>query len=128
MNIRIQIKSIAKLDEDIAISEVPQPPQPFCWAECLGDCSTETSREHLISSGSIDDEFVSIEGASWCKGETLTIPKKKFKSSILCKAHNNVLTEVDREGISALHVFEEMLDRNAPKKQKFSATCLSGGY
>ncbi len=108
-NLHIRIESLRSTGAYALYDSVPQPSQPFCWAESLGDCSVEMDKEHLISSGSITDELVRVCGASWCHGRTSIVPKGHFKSSILCRKHNNQLSGVDQVGASGLHLLEAAL-------------------
>ena len=68
-----------------------------CWADCLGDCAGGQSREHYISDGIFDGESVTAFGLSWCKDRPISIGLGSATSRILCKKHNESLSDVDAE-------------------------------
>lgn len=65
-----------------------------CWAACLGGCSSNITREHYISDGIFEGKTVLIKGFSWCKDQR-QIGFSSAVSNILCKKHNNSLSNFD---------------------------------
>jgi hypothetical protein len=80
---------------------IPQAPQPICWAECLGGCSKEPSREHILSQSTLQGPQISVRGLPFLAGKQITLHKKDFRSNILCLDHNNKLCRVDEAGTRA---------------------------
>lgn len=86
-----------------------------CWAKWLGDCEGGITREHLISKNILPHEL-SIKGLRWCKEKEITFnPKSSFVSKILCKKHNNLLSDYDSEA----GVFLQIVEKWAKVSQKF---------
>jgi hypothetical protein len=86
---------------------IPQAPVPFCWASCLGDCSSDFSREHIISKATIPGPQISVEGFPFQRGEVITLHKQRFSANILCRYHNNLLSSVDQAGTSGFDAFRD---------------------
>jgi hypothetical protein len=61
-----------------------------CWAACLGGCSTQESKEHVISR-SIVGKFVRFV----VLGAEKVIGRDSFTVPILCRTHNSALSPVD---------------------------------
>ena len=80
-----------------------------CWAKNISSCSGKISREHLISKGVFEKQFLYVKGLPWCKGEEKKVSIASLTSKVLCKFHNNALSEVDKAGINAIRVFESIL-------------------
>ena len=70
-----------------------------CWATTVGNCSGSQSGEHIVSSGIFDSGNVTVSGFSWCQDGPITIGIKSAVSNILCKHHNEALSEFDSEAI-----------------------------
>lgn len=73
-----------------------------CWANQLGNCSDKISREHIVSRGIIacnKDMKIPIRGLSWCKNESKVVGINALVKKCLCTTHNNMLSEIDKEGI-----------------------------
>jgi hypothetical protein len=68
-----------------------------CWARSLGNCAGKLSREHLFSGGLFDQPQIIVSGYPWCKGEAKVVGVDAVTSKILCEAHNNALSPVDKE-------------------------------
>lgn len=71
---------------------------PKCYAQCLGDCDDEITAEHYISKNILDrhgDNFL-ISGMHWqAPGESKVLTSSTLLSRILCKRHNNALSDLD---------------------------------
>jgi hypothetical protein len=78
-----------------------------CWAECLGDCSDEQSREHIVSESLFLNETIDVTGFPWCK-TTKRIGIANLTAKILCRHHNSQLSPVDDGGAKAFAAFREM--------------------
>lgn len=76
-----------------------------CWANSLGGCSDKQSREHTISKTCFPRREVFVRGFPWCKEEAKRVRIETLWSKILCKAHNEKLSPVDREGGNACSCF-----------------------
>jgi hypothetical protein len=68
-----------------------------CWAEVLGDCAGGSSREHYVSDGIFDGEVITAFGLPWCKHVPMRVGLRAAASKILCKRHNEQLSEYDSE-------------------------------
>lgn len=68
-----------------------------CWAFCLGNCGGGSSREHYISDGILDGRVVNAFGLEWCKDAPKSIGIANATAKILCKTHNEALSEFDAE-------------------------------
>ena len=66
-----------------------------CWAASLGDCEGKLSREHTISECLFASGKVTVSGFPWCKGQLKTIGVSNLTRWILCKHHNNRLSDLD---------------------------------
>ena len=79
-----------------------------CWAEKLGECSGDISREHLVSSSLFSHDIVNVQGLGWCRNEVKRIGLANLTSKILCKKHNNDLSEVDMAGAESFDILREV--------------------
>jgi hypothetical protein len=70
-----------------------------CWASCLGNCGGGFSREHYISDGILDGRVVNAFGLEWCKDAPKSIGVANATAKILCKTHNEALSEFDTEAV-----------------------------
>lgn len=70
-----------------------------CYAAALGGCSHIQSKEHYFTQGIFSNKMITVEGQKWIKGESATVSKATLGLRILCTAHNNQLTQVDRAAI-----------------------------
>ena len=103
---------------------IPQAPEQICWAECLEGCSKEGSREHIITESTLRGPQINVRGLPFLNGKVLTLDKKDFKSNILCRAHNNVLSPVDSAGSSAFDSLRDAAGANPRKKYKIDGNLL----
>jgi hypothetical protein len=71
-----------------------------CWASNLGDCFGGASREHYISDGIFASEAVTAFGLSWCRAEPIQIGLGAAVAKILCRRHNEALSDFDAEAAS----------------------------
>jgi hypothetical protein len=76
-----------------------------CWADCLGNCGTKQSREHVISESLWLANSVTVQGFPWCADEPRNIGVASLTAKILCERHNNNLSPVDS---SAAKSFDEL--------------------
>ncbi len=72
---------------------------PGCYANVLSDCSPELSKEHWVSRSILDllgDVHV-ISNASWVPpgAQSKPLRSKALGSRILCKRHNEMLSDID---------------------------------
>jgi hypothetical protein len=83
-----------------------------CWASSCGTCGGGASREHYISDGIFDGESITAFGLSWCKVAPVSIGLASATAKILCKRHNEALSDFDAEAsrlsrFIALNVVDE---------------------
>lgn len=83
--------------------------QPTCWAASLGDCSDKISHEHILSKGLFGDE-IRVQGMSWCQTAPKKIATDAFTAKILCKKHNEELSNADSAAIGAAQIFREAFE------------------
>jgi hypothetical protein len=86
---------------------IPISPQPICRAACLGGCSQDDSREHLLTASTLRGPELGVRGLPFLNGETIRIHKDHFKSNILCRSHNNALSPVDEAGTVAFELLRK---------------------
>ena len=70
---------------------------PECWAKDISPCEGPQSGEHYVSKGLIDPNGVIIRGLPFCDDEFVKISVSSLKANILCKRHNEMLSELDTE-------------------------------
>jgi hypothetical protein len=68
-----------------------------CWAATLGTCGGGPSREHYITDGIFEGETINAFGLPWCIDEPLSIGLAAATARILCKRHNEALSDLDNE-------------------------------
>lgn len=93
-----------------------------CWASNYSECSGKISREHYISQGVFEQQFIYVKGFKWCKGKERKISIANLTSKVLCEHHNNELSEVDQTGINAIRIFEELIPEKY-RSNKNPPTC-----
>jgi hypothetical protein len=81
-----------------------------CWADCLGGCSSKQSGEHYVTKGLFEGDSLKIKGLPWCKFEEKTIGLGSATANILCKAHNEQLSQLDGEAIRAFDAIREIFE------------------
>ncbi|NMC35497.1 hypothetical protein GYA49_00465 [Candidatus Beckwithbacteria bacterium] len=71
-----------------------------CWASVLGGCNRK-SQEHIVSRNIIKKlevkNTISIFGAPWNECGVTHLNPSSLTSGILCRKHNQMLSEVDLE-------------------------------
>ena len=78
-----------------------------CWASKLNDCCNVISKEHLISASLFPkSNGVYVQGFHWCQNEPKKIGLASLTSKILCKHHNNSLSQLDTAAGHAFNNFE----------------------
>jgi len=78
-----------------------------CWASKLNDCCNNFSREHLVSASLFPkSNSIFVQGFKWCLNEKREIGLASLTSKILCKHHNNSLSELDTAAGHAFNNFE----------------------
>lgn len=78
-----------------------------CWASKLNDCCDNFSREHLISASLFPrSDTVFVQGFHWCQNEQKEVGLASLTSKILCKHHNNSLSQLDTAAGHAFNNFE----------------------
>src|SRR5207245_4901734 len=83
-----------------------------CWANQLGGCSQKITREHVVSRGLFDSEQIMVQGFKWCLNEPKKIGLSNLVAKILCKRHNNDLSDLDAAALRAFDIFRESIRLN----------------
>jgi hypothetical protein len=78
-----------------------------CWASCLGNCSDEQSREHIVSKSLFAMPAVAVYGLPWCKEEEKTVGIESLTAKILCRTHNSALSDLDAEAGQAFRALHD---------------------
>jgi hypothetical protein len=66
-----------------------------CWADCLGNCESKQSREHVVSENLWLSNTVTVQGVSWWADAPKDIGIANLTAKILCRRHNSDLSRVD---------------------------------
>lgn len=82
-----------------------------CWASQLGDCKGPQSGEHYFSKALFSEKTVYVKGFNWCKTEHMTIPLSRARANILCKRHNELLSQADSEALRFQTAIREISSR-----------------
>jgi hypothetical protein len=106
------------------VASIPQSPVSICWAACLGHCSLQHSREHIVTESTLQGPQLNIRGFPFLNGNTITLHKSEFKSNILCQTHNNTLSQVDEAGTVAFNALRDSAGSNPRRKNKINGTLL----
>jgi hypothetical protein len=101
---------------------IPQAVSPICWAEPIGGCSKEWSREHIVSESTLAGPEITIRGFPFLQGKSRTLPKSQFKSNILCRKHNNELSPVDEAGTNAFDTLGDLARGKQPRRKKIDGS------
>lgn len=75
---------------------MPHPRTDKCWASPSGGCGGGWSKEHYFSEALLEGNTVKVWGMEWNNGAIVEIPKSKAMAGILCKKHNEELSELDQ--------------------------------
>jgi hypothetical protein len=98
-----------------------------CYANALGNCSTNISREHFISEAVLKQQEieggVTAFGFSFLGDQSKPMPINGMAAKILCEAHNNALSPLDSE---AGRLFKYSLDI-ALNYHQASPICIFSG-
>jgi hypothetical protein len=107
---------------DVVVRRCGDKAMPKCWAKSMGNCSEEQSGEHYLSRGLFTAQTVIVGGFSWLKDGPKELPVARVITNCLCKRHNELLSELDKE---AIHLSKNLAEirrlhdvRTALKKQK----------
>ena len=106
------------------VASIPQSSSSICWAACLGQCSLQHSREHIVTESTLQGPQLNIRGFPFLHGNTITLHKSQFKSNILCQKHNNALSQVDEAGTVAFNAVRDSAGPNPRRKNKINGILL----
>jgi len=106
------------------VALIPQSSLPICWAACLGECSLQHSREHIVTESTLQGSQLNVRGFLFLHGNTISLHKSHFKSNILCEAHNNALSQVDEAGTVAFNALRDSAGPNPRRTNKVNGTLL----
>src|SRR5579884_3546480 len=88
---------------------------PRCWAEVLGGCSSVMSGEHAISKNQYGkSDSITVHGFSWCR-QPKVIGLASAVANILCKTHNEALSQADDAAKFVFSALELARDRGQDK-------------
>lgn len=79
-----------------------------CWADCLGNCESKQSREHLVSENLWLSNTVMVQRFSWCPDAPKEIGIANLTSKILCRKHNCDLSPVDASAGDSFNTLREV--------------------
>ena len=82
-----------------------------CWANTIGGCCSKLSSEHYIS-GSLFGDSITVKGFGWCP-QPKTIGNASLVAKILCKNHNQFLSELDGEAKKLWEALDKTFDHSA---------------
>lgn len=99
-----------------------------CWANGYSTCSNKLSKEHLVSGSIFEQQNIYVSGFPWCKDELKMVSVASITSKILCTKHNNALSEIDKEGINAVRVFEMLIPERMKSTNKRPLNDVIDGY
>ncbi len=80
-----------------------------CWANCLGDCKEGMSQEHIVSECLFDGE-IRVKGLPWCKDKEKAMRIETLTAPILCRHHNQALSDVDTASKRTLDTLKEAIE------------------
>jgi hypothetical protein len=80
-----------------------RPSERQCYAHIRGDCKDGLSKEHFISKNILEEIHkmggLRVHGLPWQKpGEALALSPTTLNARVLCKHHNESLSELDQAG------------------------------
>jgi len=81
-----------------------------CWANSLGDCGGEISREHYVSECVFPKQSIFVQGHDWCLERPKECRIETLTAKILCKHHNETLSELDAaagQAFNSIRAFTE---------------------
>lgn len=79
-----------------------------CWADCLGNCESKQSHEHVISANLWLSNTVMVQGFSWCADAPKEIAIANLTKKILCRKHNGDLSPVDASAGDSFNTLREV--------------------
>jgi hypothetical protein len=88
------------------------PGASICWAAPLGNCADKITREHVVSKCLFETDTVMVQGFNWCLNEPKQIGLANLVGRILCKRHNEGLSDLDAAALNAFKVFREGIRLN----------------
>jgi hypothetical protein len=103
---------------------IPQSNPAICWAECLGGCSGQKSREHIVTESTSLGPQLNVRGFPFLNGRTIILHKRQFKSNILCRGHNSALSHVDQAATVAFGALRDTVGPSPKKKNEINGTLL----
>jgi len=81
-----------------------------CWAASLGNCDGGLTGEHTVSKCLLPKGAVTVKGFHWCLDEPITVGISSLTRNILCRKHNNDLSQVDTYAKTALETLGASMD------------------
>ena len=89
-----------------------EPLAQGCWAMCLGDCGGGMTGEHKVSKALFTTNEIMVQGFPWCLDAPKEVGLASLVGNILCKTHNNALSDLDNAAKAAFDVFREAVRLN----------------
>jgi hypothetical protein len=96
---------------------------PKCYARCLNDCDTTSSKEHYISRSILLELGVELDATSPKYEGTRKLAAVSLQSHILCKRHNGALSPIDAH---ALELFCCLKSKSARVESNGGSDFFSG--
>lgn len=93
--------------------------QAKCWARALGGCQGGQSLEHYLTKGLYPGNVKAV-GLPWAKGKPVDLPITSLRANILCKHHNEALSDIDGEAIRMKDFVAQAIDSLSKKNARFS--------
>src|SRR5262249_34764344 len=113
----LELGHVLENSVDFAVNSnlMRSPSTDRCWAKSLRDCAGPMSGEHYFTAGLFDGDKVFIHGLDWCKDKPKRVGKQSLVKNVLCKSHNERLSILDDEAISAFKAMREERDLTAQR-------------
>lgn len=81
-----------------------------CWASSLGNCRGGISHEHYVSECVFPRQSIFVQGLDWCLEEPKELRIETLTAKILCKHHNETLSELDAAAGQAFNSIREFAE------------------
>ena len=99
------------------------PGASICWAAPLGNCAEKITREHVVSQCLFETQTIIVQGFKWCLNEPKRIGLANLVAKILCKRHNEELSDLDAAALNAFNVFREGIRLNQVRETLKKPIC-----
>ncbi len=102
---------------------------PQCYAASLNDCGEEISKEHPVPAAIV--KRMMLGGGVKANNNSsvpngLRLPPAALTAAVLCKRHNNALSELDQRGLAFYFHLEQVMRQGFGVSMRPSASLFSG--